>query len=439
LKRHSFWKLLLQIVLLFCVLPISVAAQNNSAIPGFTLQQLEQIALENNPTLAEARAEVKAAAGRTHQAGMWPNPTVGYTGDEIRGGSFGGGQHGIFVQQDVILGGKLDLDRKISVEEGKQTQAAAEEQILRVKTGVRVAFYKSLAAQQMVEMRQKLNALAHDAVETTRQLFNVGQADRPDLLQAEVEADQTELAVVAEQQEQRRAWQSLAAMIGKPEITLSRLEGNLENLPELNPEEILQTILRDSPAVKNAQLEIARADAALTRAHRAVVPDLSIRAGYAGNLEQLGTIPPRAVGSEGFAEVGVNIPLFNRNQGNIEAASAERERASLEVQRVSLALRQRAAAILESYVSLRAAVDVYKTRMLPNARQAHQLFLQKYRQGAAAYPQVLIAQRTLFELEAQYLAALENVWINAATLEGFLLTDGLDAPSGASEIGSSKK
>ena len=71
-----------------------------------------------------------------------------------------------------------------------------------LENGVRIAFYQSLAAQQMVEMRTRLSELAKDAVETTQQLFNVGQADQPDLLQAQVEADEADLAVTAAQQNQ---------------------------------------------------------------------------------------------------------------------------------------------------------------------------------------------------------------------------------------------
>jgi hypothetical protein len=47
---------------------------------------------------------------------------------------------------------------------------------------------------------------------------------------------------------------------------------------------------------------------------------------------------------------------------------------------------------------------------------------------------VLIAQRTLFQLESGYIATLENVWINAATLQGLLLTDGLDLPATPGEL-----
>ena len=409
------------------------ADQIPAATTALTLEQLQQMALQNNPTLRQAQAQIRAAAGRTLQAGLWPNPTVGYTSEEIRGGSFGGGQQGVFVEQDVILGGKLGLERKIFAEEGKQSEAEADEQRLRVENGVRIAFYQSLAAQQMVQTRMKLSELAKDAVETTQQLFNVGQADQPDLLEAQVEADESELALTASQQDQQRAWRVLTALVNVPTMALTRLEGNLEDLPSIDPDQTLQTILRDSPAVKIAQLSVTRADATLARAKREIVPDVSLRAGIRNDLESLETVP-RTVGPVGFAEVSVNLRLFNRNQGNIQAAKADQEGATLNVQRVSLVLRQMAAPVLQNYISSRAVADKYKTTTLPAAQRAYELYLQRYREGAAAYPQVLIAQRTLFQLQTNYVSALENVWMNAVTLQGLLLTDGLDLPAAPGEL-----
>ncbi len=242
------------------------AAANRSE--GMTLEELQRMALTNNPTLGQAKAGVNAATGRTRQAGLWPNPTIGYVGEEIRGGSYGGGQHGVFIQQNVILGSKLDLDRKVRSEEGKQAVAEAEEQRLRVENGVRIAFYQALAAQQMLETRKMLSGLAKDAADTTEQLFNVGQADQPDLLQAQVEADEADLAVIAAEQDQLRAWRVLTSVVGKPLMELTKVVGNLEDLPQINADELIATILRDSPAVKIAQLESSRADLAFTRANR---------------------------------------------------------------------------------------------------------------------------------------------------------------------------
>src|ERR1700680_3480116 len=254
------------------------AAANPSE--GMTLGELQRMALANNPTLGQAKAGVNAAAGRTLQAGLWANPTVGYVGEEVRGGSYGGGQHGVFIQQNVILGSKLDLDRKVRSEEGKQAVAEAEEQHLRVENGVRIAFYQSLAAQKMLETRKTLSGLAEGAAATTQQLFNVGQADQPDLLQAQVEADEADLAVISAEQEQQRAWRVLTSGVGKPSMEITKLVGNLEDLPQINADEVIETILRESPAVKIAQLESSHADLAFTRARRELIPDLSHRAYY---------------------------------------------------------------------------------------------------------------------------------------------------------------
>ena len=59
---------------------VAPPAQNTSGPPVVTLASLERMAIENNPTLAQATSEIDAARGRARQAGMLPNPTVGYTG-----------------------------------------------------------------------------------------------------------------------------------------------------------------------------------------------------------------------------------------------------------------------------------------------------------------------------------------------------------------------
>jgi outer membrane protein, heavy metal efflux system len=79
-------------------------------------------------------------------------------------------------------------------------------------------------------------------------------------------------------------------------------------------------------------------------------------------------------------------------------------------------------------------VESYRDRMIPRARKAYELYLKSYSEMAAAYPQVLIAQRTLFQLQTNYITALENLWVNSIALQGFLLTDGLESPSRASEM-----
>ena len=72
--------------------------------------------------------------------------------------------------------------------------------------------------------------------------------------------------------------------------------------------------------------------------------------------------------------------------------------------------------------------------MIPRAEKAYRLYLDRYRNMGAAYPQVLIAQRTLFQLQTEYIASLESLWVSTVTLKGFLLSDGLEAPTPPTEV-----
>ncbi len=394
-----------------------------------TLEELQQMALQNNPTFAQSAANIQAAEGRKKQAGLYPNPTVAYQGEQIRGGSFHGGEQGFFVQQDIVLGGKLGLNRKILDQELKQAETEAEEQKVRVVTNVRMSYIQALAAQQTLELRQHLSKLADDAVETSHQLANVGQADAPDVLESEVEAQQAELAVTMAEQNQQRVWKALAAVVGNLRLPLMKLEGKLEDTPPVNADELVEKIVNESPAVRIAELGVKRAEAALARAKREPIPDLQLRGGLQQNGELLSEPSGRSVGLQGFADVGVKIPLFNRNQGNIATAKADAERAKREVERVKLVLRERAASVVQNYTFSQTAVDRYKNQMIPRAQKAYVMYTKKYHDMAAAYPQVLIAQRTLMQLEVSYITALETFATSSLSLESYLLTDGLEAPS----------
>lgn len=133
----------------------------------------------------------------------------------------------------------------------------------------------------------------------------------------------------------------------------------------------------------------------------------------------------RRTGVQAFASAGVDLPIFNRNQGNVAAAKAELERAEAEVSRVQLSLRQSAQPLLQEYLSNQARATRYKNEMIPRATRAYQLYLTKYQQMGAAYPQVLVSQRTLFQLQVGYLRALESVWLNAAALQNYAFSPGL--------------
>jgi cobalt-zinc-cadmium efflux system outer membrane protein len=398
-----------------------------AAQPGLRLEELERMAVAANPTIAQAQANVRVAAGLARQAGLYPNPTVGYYGDEIRGGYVGGGKQGGFVSQTIVTGGKLRAARRVADLLTRQSETSGEAQKLRVLNNVRIVFYQVLADQRLVEVRQNLAKLAADATQTSYQLANVGQADRPDVLQAEVERQQAQVSLRIAEQNLRSSWRTLAAVVGKPELQQTRVEGDLEAVPNLNYEEWLATTLRESPEVRLAQQSVDRAEASLSQARKVPIPDLQLYGNLSQNYEPLETTR-RPIGLNGGAQIGVQLPIFNRNQGNIAAAKAEIETAKQDLVRLRLQISRDVGNMFRDYEAARVTVSQYKTEMLPRAEEAYRLYRTNYQNMAAAYPQALISQRTLFQLEVEYVQALESAWQAALGIRGFGLMDGLSTP-----------
>src|SRR5262249_46157936 len=160
-------------------------------------------------------------------------------------------------------------------------------------------------------------------------------------------------------------------------------------------QEVLDAIARNSPAIRIADATAARNSAEVVRAQREAIPDLRVRAGLLYNNELLGGVP-HATGWEGTAEVGMEIPIFNRNKGNVAAARAEGERAEEEKRRIALTLRERAASVLDQYSNARLMAEQYRLEILPRAKKAYALMEEKHGQMLASYPRVLETQRRLF-------------------------------------------
>jgi cobalt-zinc-cadmium efflux system outer membrane protein len=400
------------------------------AAQPLTLQDLERTALERNPTIGQAKAGVDFAAGRAKQAGLYPNPVLSAVGEEIsagpiiRGGEFGGG-----IQQRIVTAGKLGLSRKVAQQDQAVAEEASKAQRQRVLNAVRALYYQALADQYRIQVRTNLGKLASEAVRISRELVNVGQADQPDQLSADVEAERIQLELGDAMDRQERTWRQLAAVVNDTSLKPVPLTGELENVPHLELEQALATIYADSPEVRAANIGVTQSDLALRRAKVEKIPDVIVSGGVRDNRELLeqGTAGIlRPVGREGFFDISVEIPIFNRNQGNVAAARAEVERAKLEVDRTKLALRSRLAEVYREYRTALKRVDQYKQEVLPKAQRAYELYLNSFRQMAAAYPQALIAQRNLFQLQDDYVNSLMTVWQRSVEIQGLLLTGGVE-------------
>ena len=388
-----------------------------------TLTDLESLALLGNPTLAQAAANVEAARGRALQAGLYPNPTVGYVGERIGAAGTAGELQGLFIDQTIVTAGKLRLDRAKYAQEVSQAEAQALAQQCRVLNGVRTRFYQLLAMQRLLDVRADLLTVAEDALQTTEELVNVGAANRPDFLEARIEARQERVALEQARASYEALWQELAALVGEPSQPAGRLQGELEAsaaVPEMDA--TLAHLLEASPELQAARAEVARTQLALRREQVEPIPNVQVRVANGYDFETRKDTTS--------VQVGVRLPVFDKNQGNVRAARAQVSYAEAELCRVELSLRQRLARAYARYRTARATVETYRKNNLPDAKEAYELYLDSFKKRRAAWPQVLVAQRTYFQMSVEYTQALDEMRRAEVAILGLLLVDGLDEPPG---------
>jgi outer membrane protein, heavy metal efflux system len=83
--------------------------------------------------------------------------------------------------------------------------------------------------------------------------MNVGQADRPDHLESEIEAERAELDFADAQNDLEQTWRLLASIAGAPDMKLAPLAGDLEAGPAgLDQQALMATLASESPEIKRA-------------------------------------------------------------------------------------------------------------------------------------------------------------------------------------------
>ena len=400
-------------------LPGPLLTEETIALPPglsaeLTLEQLEQMALANNPSIARATAEIRALRGKWVQVGLPSNPTVGYLASEIGDGG-AAGQQGGFLGQEYVTGDKLCLNRQVVAQEIRRGEQRLAAQQQRVRTDVRVAYYTVLTAQRKLDLAEELAEVNSNAVEASQKLFQAQEISRSALLQAEVEQSSTTILQQRAQNELHSSWRQLSAVVGSAaELHPQRLAGNLDAvLGELSWDEQLTRLMSESPEIAEAVAELQRTRWALDRACAEVRPNVNTQVSVQYDDGTKFTIAG--------VQIGVPLPLWNRNQGGIRQARAEIAAAQENIERVELDLKFRLSEAFRAYADARFQVESFSTEILPKARQTLTLVQNGYQRGEVGYLDLLTAERTYSQTSLSHIEAQRALWQSTVQIEGLLL------------------
>ncbi len=384
---------------------------------SLSLINMEGIALQNNPAIAQAVARVEVARGFWVQSGLPPNPTFGYSGQQLGSGGTAE-QQGAFLGQLFITGQKLRLNRESAAWNIQRSQRELDAVRLRVLMDVRIGYYDVLIAQRRRELAAKLVDISNQGVQAAQALFQGEEVSEADPLRARIEMETARILLQNSANQHFESWRRLTAVMGTPEIVIQRIEGDLESDQlQLVWQETLQQVLTESPEIGVAIANVEAARWAVRRAIAQVIPDVDVQAIVQGD---------RSTGSSNAnLQITLPLPIINRNQGGIRMARARAIAAERSVDRIALSLQSRLAIAFRRYESAQNQVYRYsrKDGILETAERTLSLIRTGYKADEFGVLELLTAQRTYFQTNLAYLDSQRELWVSIMEIRGLLLRE----------------
>lgn len=378
-----------------CLVLLPLVAPGIAAAQGISLAQALEAAFARNPELAAAQWEIGVAEGDRQQAGLIPNPTVSWEVEDTRRET---STTTVMLSQALELGGK----RGARIEAASKGQDAARLELERrgneLRAEVVQAFYAAARAQAGLELARQSRTLAERGLEVAEGRVRAGKVSPVEATRAQVQLAETDLLVRRAETLKINSNRELARTTGSPVASFERLDYNDLSPGKLPSGAKLLTALNQSAELRLAQTQIEQREAALGSERAKRIPDLTVSVGSQYSREERERV--NVVG------LSMPLPLFDRNQGNVLAASRRADQSRDLRNAVELKLRTQTQSALDQWNTAAQEVESFDRVILPAAQRAVDTATRGFEMGKFGFLEVLDAQRTLISARSQYLESL---------------------------------
>jgi outer membrane protein, heavy metal efflux system len=407
------------IVLLSIVLVRAAVAQPEVSVNG-----LVELAMREHPDLQAARLDVEAAAARVQQAALRPNPMVDL-----------GGQKAVGPDNNLMIGLTVPLDlngRKdgrvgVAERELDLKRALLAERERRLRADVRMKAGEVLAARRNVAVTLELLEANRQALGLVRDRVREGAVRPIDENLQLLEVNRLETTETMQRSRLEVLSLQLVSAAGLSIDTPLTLTGDLVTPIDVpDRERALVQAVAGRPDVVAARAEAAMAAARVRKEQAEGRWDASVNVGYQrqdfgydlrGLTASGATRPIQDVFHYFGGGVTVTLPVRNRNQGNIAAASAGARAAERRQQLVDLTARQEVAAAFAQVEGARRAQEMYARGVRDVARRNLDVVRRTYALGRGSLLDVVAEQRRYIEIENGYTEALKQLYDATVDLE----------------------
>lgn len=398
---------------------------------GMSIERLVSTGFERRADLLGARQRLAVAEGRLIQSGLRPNPTLEteYGSARFLGGS-AESQLDVGVSQVFETAGKRR--KRVEVARAELEQARAEVLALerRFAAEVRSSYARAVAAGRQLDALERLIVANEELVRITGARLREGDVAPIDLNVVRVETDRLRAQVIRTRADLEGEIISLRALVGFETTEPLRI-APLPDRPlrlDISITDLTEIALRERADLRAARLGEQLGSARIRLAQSQATPNIAGSVRYSRERRITDLPQSLGVGNVGQTDnvlrfgVAVELPVFNKNQGEILSATGEREQAVRQREFLEATIKRDVALAYRRYRAAAEAFVLYATQIVPRSEENVRSVRAAYNLGEFSIFDVVNEQRRLIESETGYNEALRDYYGALAELETALGT-----------------
>lgn len=374
---------------------VAIQHAENQSLKELSLSGALDLALKANPDIAVAIREREATDGIKVQAATRPNPYVSTSIQDTRNATR---QTTLQLNQEIELGGKRAARIEAADAFYSRSDAELATKKAEIHANVVAAFYEVLVAQERVALAKSSVEIGELALDAASKRVKAGKSSPVEQTKSSVAAATAKIELVQATTQLSNIRKRLSALWADNTPSFDRVTGDVTNIPAVSTLENLAPLIDSAPTIKLAKFEISAREAITEIERSKAIPNITI---------SLGMVDNREIGlNQALLGLSIPIPVFDRNQGNVQEAISRKYKAEDELIALRNKIQTNLTTQYERLSAARQASLSLQNDILPNAQSAFDAANRGFSLGKFNFLDVLDAQRTLYQAKSQYINAL---------------------------------
>jgi cobalt-zinc-cadmium efflux system outer membrane protein len=362
-----------------CFLATTLLADDN-----ITFNEILNRVHNNNFELKAMQQQIEAAKSGIIQARFIPNPEL-----EIELGNFGIDEIGVGIGQSFELGGKKKTRIEIAELDLKRSELAFELKKFELEITAFRKVLPLLSISGKLALLDSLITIERSTLETIQKRVEAGTTMPIDALRAEIDMEELFLEKRSANNEIAQLIQNLPILWSDSTVDFTSVAGVINHEITIPSIEIFQTSLLNHPEIEMLDLDRKLSKLELDETKSNSIPDLTIGVGVTRSMET-------EENTFGLS-AGIELPIFNRNQGQIKGKKYLVTANKFETDNTILTKQAELQVLYNQLSIVNEELVTIETKILPKAETVFQTLLGYYKQGSVSLLDVIEAQTEFLE------------------------------------------